>query len=63
MEGRIEGKRGRGKPRQKLMDWMMEDGYRKLKERAHLREECTEEDDLKKKEPNLEPTYSQCSQL
>ena len=26
MEGRMEGKRGRGRPRQKLMDWMMEDG-------------------------------------
>ena len=28
----MEGKRGRGRPRQKLMDWMMEDGYGKLKE-------------------------------
>src|SRR6218665_4229134 len=27
MEGRMEGKRGRGRPRQKLMDWMMNDGY------------------------------------
>ena len=27
MEGRVEGKRGSGRPRQKLMDWMMEDGY------------------------------------
>ena len=26
IEKRIERKRGRGKPRQKLMDWMMEDG-------------------------------------
>ena len=34
MEGRMEGKRGRGRPRQKLMDWMMEDGYGKLKEKA-----------------------------
>ena len=24
-EGRIEGKRGRERPRQKLMDWVMED--------------------------------------
>jgi len=32
MEGRMEGKRGRGRPRQKLMNWMMEDGYGKLKE-------------------------------
>jgi len=23
----MEGKRGRGRPRQKLMDWMMEDRY------------------------------------
>jgi len=23
MEGRMEGNRGRGRPRQKLMDWMM----------------------------------------
>ena len=27
MEGRMEGKRGRGRPRQKLMGWMMEDGF------------------------------------
>ena len=35
----MEGKRGRGRPRQKLMDWMMEDGYWKLKEKAQHREE------------------------
>jgi len=35
----LEGKRGRGRPRQKLMDWMMEDGYGKLKEKAQHREE------------------------
>src|SRR6218665_660893 len=34
-----EGKRGRGRPRQKLMDWMVEDGYWKLKEKAQHREE------------------------
>jgi len=39
MEGRMEEKRGRGRPRQKLMDWMMEDGYRKLKVKAQHREE------------------------
>src|SRR6218665_1393317 len=39
IEGRMEGKRGRGSPRQKLMDWMMEDGYWKLKEKAQHREE------------------------
>ena len=33
----MEGKRGG--PRQKLMDWMMEDGYWKLKEKAQHREE------------------------
>ena len=38
MEGRMEGKRGRGRPRQKLMDWMMEDGDWKLKEKAHREE-------------------------
>jgi len=39
MEGRVEGKRGRGRPRQNLMDWMMEDGYWKLKEKEQHREE------------------------
>src|SRR6218665_1900995 len=38
-EGRMEGKRGRGRPRQKPMDWMTEDGYWKLKEKAQYREE------------------------
>jgi len=33
----MNGKRGR--PRQKLMDWMMEDGYKKLKEKAQHRQE------------------------
>jgi len=36
MEGRMEGKRGR--PRQKLLDWMMSEGYSKLKEEAQNRE-------------------------
>ena len=39
MEGRMEEKRGRGRERQKLMDWMMEDGHLKLKEKAQHREE------------------------
>jgi len=32
LEGRMDRKRGRGRTRQKLMDWMMEDGYGKLRE-------------------------------
>jgi len=39
MEGRMEGKRGRKRPRQKLMDWIKEDGYGKLREKAQQREE------------------------
>ena len=38
IEVRMEGKRGRGRPRQKLLDWMMSEGYRKLKEEAQHRE-------------------------
>jgi len=34
----MEEKR-RGRPRQKLMDWMVEDGYGKFKETAHHWEE------------------------
>src|SRR6218665_2392578 len=37
MKGRMEGKqRGRGRPRQKLLDWMMSEEYSKLKEEAQL---------------------------
>jgi len=39
IEGRMEGKQGRGRLRQKLMDWMIEDGYGKLKEKSQHREE------------------------
>jgi len=39
MEERIERKRGRRRPRQRHMDWMMEGGYAKLKKAQH-REEC-----------------------
>jgi len=39
MEGKMEGKRDRGRPRQKLVDWMMEDVYGKLKEKAQHQEE------------------------
>jgi len=35
----MEGKRGRGRLRQKLMDWMMKEGYGKLKGKAQHREE------------------------
>jgi len=38
-KGLMEGKRGRGRPRQKLMDWMIKDGYWELKEKAQHREE------------------------
>src|SRR6218665_279017 len=38
IKGRMEGKRGRGRPRQKLLDWMMSEEYSKLKEEAQHRE-------------------------
>ena len=38
IEGRLEGKRCRGRPRQKLLDGMMEEGYRELKDMAQQRE-------------------------
>src|SRR6218665_1392111 len=38
IEERMEGKRGRGRPRQKLLDWMMSERYSKLKEEAQHRE-------------------------
>ena len=38
IEGRMEGKRGRGSPRQKLQDWMVNEGYSKFKEEAQHRE-------------------------
>src|SRR6218665_3179123 len=38
INGRMEGKRGRGRPRQTLLDWMMSEEYRKLKEEAQHRE-------------------------
>src|SRR6218665_3129140 len=38
IEGRMEGKRGRGRPRKKLLDWVMSEGYSKLKEEAQHRD-------------------------
>jgi len=38
MEGRMEEKRGRGRARQKLMDWTMEDRYEKLKKKHNIDE-------------------------
>ena len=34
IKGRMEGKRGRGRPRQNLLDWMMSEEYSKVKEEA-----------------------------
>src|SRR6218665_827019 len=39
IEGKMLGKRSRGRPRQMMLDWMMVEGYRKLKEQAQQREE------------------------
>ena len=39
IEGRMEGKKTRGRPRMMLLDWMMEEDYSKLKERARQRDE------------------------
>src|SRR6218665_1888913 len=38
IKGRMEGKRGRRRPRKKLLDWMMSEEYSKLKEEAQHRE-------------------------
>ena len=39
IEGKMLGKRSRGRPRQMMLNWMMVEGYRKLKEQAQQREE------------------------
>src|SRR6218665_524374 len=39
IEGKMLGKRSRGRPRQMMLDGMMVEGYRKLKEQAQQREE------------------------
>src|SRR6218665_2372490 len=38
IKGRMEGKRGRGRLRQTLLDWMMSEEYSNLKEEAQHRE-------------------------
>jgi len=38
IKGRMEDKRGRRRPRQKLLDWVMDEEYSKLKEEAQDRE-------------------------
>src|SRR6218665_2074133 len=34
IEGRIEGKKKRGRPRMMLLDWMLKEDYSKLKEKT-----------------------------
>jgi len=41
LEGRMEGKKVRGRIRQKLLDWIMSEGYSKLKEEAQHQEMWT----------------------
>ena len=38
IEGRMERKRGKGRSRQKVLDWKMSEGYTKLKEEAQHRQ-------------------------
>jgi len=39
IEGRMEGRKTAGRPRQMMLDWMMKDGYSRLKEEAQNLEE------------------------
>src|SRR6218665_922139 len=62
IEGRMDCKRGRRRPRKKLLDWMMSEEYSKLKEEAQHRESpmkplevwtCQREENLKKKSSKI----------
>ena len=39
IEGKMKGRKTRGRPRQMMLDWMMKDGYKNLKEEAQQRKE------------------------
>jgi len=39
IEGKMLGKRSTGRPRQMMLDWMLVEGYRRLKEEPQQREE------------------------
>src|SRR6218665_3023176 len=62
IEGRMDCKRGRRRPRKKLLDWMMSEEYSKLKEEAQHRESpmkplevwtCQRAENLKKKKSKI----------
>src|SRR6218665_3679697 len=54
IKGRMEGKRRRGRPRQKLLDWMMSEEYSKLKVEAQHRETWNQRaENLKKKSSKI----------
>src|SRR6218665_1344874 len=60
IEGRMDCKRGRRRPRKKLLDWMMSEEYNKLKEEAQHRESpmkplevCQRAENLKKKSSKI----------
>ena len=39
IEGKMKGRKTRGRPRQMMLDWMMKDGYKNLKEEPQQRKE------------------------
>src|SRR6218665_1015908 len=62
IEGRMDCKRGRRRPRKKLLDWMMSEEYSKLEEEAQHRESpmkplevwnCQRAENLKKKSSKI----------